>query len=153
MKYLLLPALFLSVLVFAPLTTKAESAQSTANSSQLYNSTSSSTFQGASFTQSGSSAASSASGSSSLLLNPASSALTVTDGPKDATTAITTKSSRSISYYLYSILAVSLVGFLVTFLNIKRSKRSEDVTPDTEPEVVKKQKNPKKKRRNKKHHR
>ena len=137
--------------VFLPIVAKAESAQPTATPSQLYSSSSNSSFQNAAFSQSGASGATTASGSASTLLNTPSSSLSVSDGPKDAPTKVATKTKSSYVVYLYGLMAFSILGFLATF----RKKRNTPQVTEVEESaiIVKKPKKQKKKRRNKKHHR
>jgi len=150
MKFKTTTALLSLSFVFLPIVAKAESTQPTATPSQLYSSSSNSSFQNATFSQSGASGATTASGSASTLLNTPTSSISVSDGPKDAP-KVATKNKNSYVVYLYGLMAFSILGFSATF----RKKRNTPPVNEVEEStiIVKKPKKQKKKRRNKKHHR
>ena len=152
MKNKLIISLISLSLILIPVGSRAESTQQTANSSQLYNSSPSSTFQSASFQQNNSGAVVNTGGNSAILSNSLGSDLTVTDGPRDVVTKKQTKTTNFVLYFLYLILSLSVLGFFATFLNLKNNKtRKIIVQPEEEKETTVKKL--KKKRRNKKHHR
>jgi len=142
-------SLISTLLLIVPVTTKAESTQSTASPSQLYSAPSGSSFQNATFSQGGIDSATTSSGSASALISTPATAISVSSGPTDAPKVVK-KSKNSYVAYLYGLMAFSIIGFITTF----RSPRATKTAPSAEePMLLEKPKKQKKQRRNKKHHR
>ena len=135
--------------VFLPAVAMAESAQPTATPSQLYSSSSNSSFQNATFSQSGASGATTAGGSAMTLLNTPANTISVSDGPVDSPKVVT-KGKNNYVVYLYGLMAFSIIGYITTFRRSRALTPAPSVEEPISPQKPKKQK---KQRRNKKHHR
>ena len=149
MKFKTTTALLSLSFVFLPIVAKAESAQPTATPSQLYNSSSNSSFQNATFSQSGASGATTAGGSAMTLLNAPANTISVSDGPVDSPKVVA-KNKNSYVVYLYGLMAFSVIGFITTFRRSRVFMPAATVEELVSPQKPKKQK---KQRRNEKHHR